>query len=274
MEGAKSIEITEDVRRSKEYACFMERIGWKVVGGVFVRNFGPVAIAKFQRPKFLSDWDRIDNILKKERVFMCKVEPTDRAQCLVLSAQGFKQDNWPLLGTKTLRVDLRPSENEVYKSFKKDCRYVLRKIQDTKYKIQKNNFGDFYEIWKESGKRKGLWVPNRKDYTALVECFGKKCFIITVGGLAGALVLIHKNTAFYFYAGATGEGNKLNLPYLSVWEAMKESRRRGCRVWDFEGIYDPRFPNKGWVGFSRFKKSFGGVEIEFPGCFTKWRWPF
>jgi peptidoglycan pentaglycine glycine transferase (the first glycine) len=66
----------------------------------------------------------------------------------------------------------------------------------------------------------------------------------------------------------------LNLPYFIVWEAMKEAKKRGCKIWDFEGIYDARWPNKSWLGFSHFKKSFGGEEIEFPGSFEKWRWPF
>ena len=34
---------------------------------------------------------------------------------------------------------------------------------------------------------------------------------------------------------------------------------RGLKIFDFEGIYDQRFPklNKGWIGFSNFKKGFG-----------------
>jgi lipid II:glycine glycyltransferase (peptidoglycan interpeptide bridge formation enzyme) len=51
---------------------------------------------------------------------------------------------------------------------------------------------------------------------------------------------------------------------------MQEAKKRKCKLWDFEGIYDERFPNKDWLGFSHFKKSFGGSEILFPGSVTKW----
>src|SRR3989344_254659 len=104
-------------------------------------------------------------------------------------------------------------------------------------------------------------------FRALIECFGKKCFCVVVGEEAGAVILTHKKTAYYYYAGSS---TKSDLPYLAVWEAMKEAKRRGCTTWDFEGIYDARWPNKGWKGFSHFKKSFGGREVEFPGCFTRW----
>ena len=204
---------------------------------------------------------------------MCKIEP-ESGRVEEYKKYGYRLSGWPLLGTKTLRIDLRPSEEKIFDSFKKDARYVLRKMDGRRWKIEKNNFNNFYGIWKKSAKRKSLWIPKEREYKSLIETFGKNVFCQSAEDLAGALVLVHKKTAFYYYAGSTAEGTKSNLPYLIVWEAMKEAKKRGCRLWDFEGIYDARWPNKGWQGFSHFKKSFGGKEIEFPGSHEKWRWPF
>ncbi|HJZ05310.1 hypothetical protein A2634_00860 [Candidatus Amesbacteria bacterium RIFCSPHIGHO2_01_FULL_48_32] len=270
MEDLADIEV-EDVRQSIEYGRYIEKIGWRVESGIFLRKLGPVTIAKIQRRDLPPGWEKI---LKRNRVVMCKYEP-------LRTPVGWRQDNWPLLGTKTLRVDLRPSEEKIFNSFKKDCRYIVRKLQDTTrlpdgqgYKIQTDDFEGFYEIWRKSAKRKHLWIPGKKEFDFLVDSFGEKCFCATINGEAGAVILTHEKTAFYYYAGATEEGNRMNLPYLVVWEAMKEAKRRGMKVWDFEGIYDSRWPNKGWLGFSHFKKSFGGVEVEYPGCFTRWQVPF
>jgi hypothetical protein len=272
VEDIKNFEIAEDLRQSPEYGRYMKHLGWRVeklgTEQIFVRKLGPVAIAKLQRNKNVPDQVQLNEVLKKYKVMMCKVEP------LVGKQLGYPVSSWPLLGTKTLRVNLRPSEDEIFRSFKKDCRYILRKLQITNYKLQKNQFDEFYEIWKASAKRKKLWIPPVKDYWALVKAFGDKCFCMTIENQAGALVITHKKTAFYYYAGATGDGTRLDYPYLLVWEAMKEAKKRGCVVWDFEGIFDKRWPNKGWVGFSHFKKSFGGSEWEFTGSFEKWRWPF
>ena len=264
----------EDLRQSPEYKKYMESIGWRVVGPVFIRRLGPVSIAKIQRVELPLDWGKINKVLRENRVFMCKLEPINRITNNELRIRGFRQDNWPLLGSKTLRVDLKPSEEKILASFMKDCRYVLRKIEDRKLKIEKNDFEKFYEIWKSSARRKNLWIPKKKEYDSLIKCFGKKAFCVCLEDPAGAVVLTHKKIAYYYYAGATKKGNELNLPYLVAWEVMKEAKERGCVVWDWEGIYDARWPNKGWVGFSHFKKSFGGKEIEFPGSFTRWRWPF
>lgn len=258
----ENIEEIEDLRQSPEYKKYMERIGWKVVSGVFIRKLGPISIAKIQRTELPKN---LDKILDDNHVMMCKYEPN------IGTLTNFKQDNWPLLATKTLRVDLRLSETEIMNNFKKDARYTLRKHQETNHKIQTDDFDGFYEIWKKSARRKDLWIPSKKDYLALVECFGEKCFCVTINDAAGAVILTHKNVAYYYYAGSVV---KSDLPYLVVWEAMKMAKKMGCEIWDFEGVYDKRWPNKGWVGFSHFKKNFGGEEVEFPGCFTRWMWPY
>jgi hypothetical protein len=276
MENIKNFEIIEDLRQSHEYGKYMESIGWRVITipnskfQIFIRKIGPVGIAKLQRIKGVIPLGNIEKILIENNVMMIKIEPLGDMIPL-----GYRLSGWPLLGTKTLRVDLRPSEEEIFNSFKKDCRYCIRQAQRLKgSKAQGNNFDLFYEIWKMSAKRKNLWIPKEKEYKSLVSAFGKNIYCLTVENLAGALVLVYKKTAFYYFAGSATEGTRMNLPYLVVWEAMREAKKRGCMVWDFEGIFDPRWPNKGWQGFSHFKKSFGGKDIEFPGSFEKWRWPF
>lgn len=278
------VKVDEDLRQAPEYGRFMEKIGWKVaelsvVGGkllVFIRKIGPVSIAKIQRPKVELNPNILEELLRKNRVFMCKYEPTfaKATKGAVLLKMGFKQDNWPLLATKTLQVDLTPSEEKILNGFNKDARYCIRRVQDTGYKVQRNEFDNFYKIWSKANKIKRLWTPNKKEVFALVGSFGTNCFCVTINDLGGCLVLMHQKTAYYFYSGTLPEGKKYDLPYAVVWEAMRIAKKQRMETWDFEGIFDSRWPNPKWKGFSHFKKSFGGTEIEYPGCFTKWRWPF
>lgn len=280
MESSQNVEIARDVRQSDEYGKYMERIGWKVIKiqdiQIFVKGLGPVAVAKIQRVDLPLAWDRIEKALRKNRVMMCILEPNFLVS---VGLPGFGLNKWPYLPTKTLRIGLRSTEDKIFAQFTKRTRYTLRKLSNYDLGVSINDYDEFYEIWKNSAKRKNLWISSKKDFLTLVESFGKKCFCATLrrqgyGGQAGALILIHDKTAYYYYAGATKEGNTLNLPYWVVWEAMKEAKKRGVEVWDFEGIYDERWPTKSWMGFSQFKKSFGGVEIEYPGSFVKWRWPW
>lgn len=278
METSTNKEIT-DLRQSPEYGAYMEQIGWKTVKvkkGVqsfqfFVRPIGPLSLAKIQRVSLPIPHEKILEVLKSYKAFSCKLEPLypDKSY---LSRIGFQQDNWPLLGTKTIWVDLQPAVSLIYSRFKKDARYCLRKLGNVPYTL--NDYPLFYSLLKESAQRKRLWIPPEKDYYALIKSFGNNCFCLTVHNYAGCLVLIHRNTAYYYFAAATREGSKKNFPYAVVWEAMKEAKRRKCTRWDFEGIYDSRWPNPPWKGFTHFKKNFGGEEVSYPGSFTRWIWPF
>jgi lipid II:glycine glycyltransferase (peptidoglycan interpeptide bridge formation enzyme) len=93
--------------------------------------------------------------------------------------------------------------------------------------------------------------------------------------LGGILLVYSDSVGYYMYACSTKEGKKLFAPTILAWEAIKVARKRGMKTFDFEGIYDERYPLKSWLGFSRFKKSFGGKIIEFPNTYIKTRfWSF
>lgn len=236
-----------DLRQSGAYAQYLTSLGWKIDSGIYIRPlwiFG--AAAKVMRGKLPVNWKKI---CRKHRVWFLQVT------------------NSP---TKTLRVDLTPSLKTIFGQFKKDCRYVLRQVLSIKYQVLSNDFENFYKIWQKSAKRKSLWIPSYNEYQNLLKAFDKNCFCITINNQAGAVILIHDGVAYYYYAGATTDGVKQNLPYLVVWKCIQEAKKRKCKLWDFEGIYDKRHPNKDWLGFSHFKKSFGGTEILFPGSYIKW----
>jgi lipid II:glycine glycyltransferase (peptidoglycan interpeptide bridge formation enzyme) len=281
MENSQNTEIAEDLRQAEVYGKHMEDIGWKTVKiqgprseiQVFIRKLGPVGIAKIQRVNLPLPWENVNEVLTKEKVMMCVAEPLS-GDVKELLKHGFRVNKEPMIGSKTSRISLKPEEEVILNSFKKDARYEIRKCKMKNVQCKIDDFKLFYEIWKKSAKRKKLWIPSENDYYSLIERFGKDAFCVTADSDAGAVVLINKKTAFYYYAGGTSEGTKLNLPYLVVWTAMIEAKYRGCFVWDFEGIYDPRWPNKSWSGFTHFKKSFNGTEIDFPGSFIKWQWPF
>jgi len=260
-----------DIRQSAPYAKYIQSIGWQVVSidntQVFIRSLGLLgAIAKIQRVNLPLPWPKIHPVLKKYRVWMTKLEPLNSRPL----PKKFHPDKWPLLATKTQRIDLTPSLSTIKNRFKKDARYSLRRSQRLAPKVQKNNFGGFYELWKKANGVKRLWTPPQKNFDSLIKCFETNCFCITADNLAGAVVLISDHTAYYCYAAALPEAKRKSLPYLVIWECLKEAKKRGCQIWDWEGIYDARWPNKNWQGFTHFKKSFGGFEVSFPGSFTRW----
>lgn len=280
-----------DLRQSGEYAKWMETMGWRAVplGNkkdqtvfAYLKKIPLLgSVMKILRPTGSLPLEKIKEVARIERSIFVKIEPdiVEENKKLLndLSKHGYSEDRWSLICTKTLRVDLKPSEKTIFEQFKKDCRYEIRKAEKMNLRIEFGNFDCFYNLIKRTNKIKGLWTFPLDQFKDLVACFKKDVFVLNCfdnrGELvAGCLVLISDRAAYYFLAGSLPRGKELYAQYLVVWEGMKKAKKAGCHTWDFEGLEDERIPStKKWIGFSHFKRSFGGSEVEFPGSFTWYR---
>lgn len=279
---------SDDIRQSPEYAAYMQKIGWlveKVTTGsqttnVFIKKL-PLAgsVIKIQRPDPPIPFDEIELLAQQYRALFVKIEPNQTADSRQLTADSYAMDTWPLLPTKTIVIDLEKTEDELLNSFDKTTRYQLRQAQKNNLHlsiIQNNSesisdIRKFSQLWHKNAKERGFWTPFEKQLILLWQSFGPKAFLVTASNndqqqLAGALILVHDQTAYYLHAFSTPTGRKQSAPTMVVWEVMKLAKDKNCRFFDFEGIYDPRYHKytRKWLGFTRFKQGFGGQERIFP----------
>ncbi len=264
----------KDIRQSKEYANYLDRLGWQIekIDGVycFVRKIPLLGyFIKIQRPEKISE-KIITALEQKYHPFQIILEPNGKTQEAGIKNQGFKQSKSPYLPSKTLECDLTKSEKELFQALKKDCRYALSKTKDLKLKTE-NNLTLFRDLWKHSVPF-NRFVPSPRDLLTLKKSFGKKAlFLIEEHQNAGAIFLIGNSTAYYWQAFTNKKGRKNYSQYKIVWQGILWAKKHSAKIFDFEGIYDERFPNKHWLGFTHFKKSFGGLEVVYPGALVKKR---
>ena len=260
-----------DLRQSDSYADYIKSLGWKVIKtsdgvNVFIKKLPVIgSLVKIQRPRTIN-LKEIEEIAKRERALFIKIEPE-----VSLELEDFKKDNWPLLPTKTIRIDL--SNNSV----DKDTRYCIKKAEENGL-ITEESFDveQFYEILKASMKI-GKWeIPIKINVTNLFRAFNNAKIIFAKKDgeiVSGAMLIFHENIAHFMYAGNNILGRKYFGAYKVLWECIKISKLKGCKFLDLEGVYDERYPklNKKWVGFTKFKEGFGGTNIYYPGSFIKYR---
>ncbi len=256
-----------DLRQAPEYAQWMRSIGWQVENKMFIKKLPlvPWPFIKIQRQKPPIDLAAA----KKYRAIQIKIEPAwgDETDYQKL---GFKPDKAPMLPSKTIWLDLRKSAKQLLKEMHYKTRYNLRKFSveisiRRGDKLTNQQPKKFYLIYKQNCKKQRFWGLNFNQLKSWFNCFKKKAYLLLTpeGGL---IIVIHDNVAYYSHNAATQEGRKKFIPTLLTWEAIKLAKKLGCRLFDFEGIDDKR-----WSGFTRFKKSFGGIEVEYRGSFSKWR---
>lgn len=261
-----------DLRQTNKYVKFMENIGWVVerVNNVnyFVRPF-PIygSFMKVQRPKEI-DVDQIRDIQKKYKVLHTIIEPLTMNHKSLLISHGFKQST-PYLPSKTLHIDLAKTEDALLKEMHQKTRYNIKLAQKKDIKIIESKDIDlFVKFWKDQKFNRRFF--GTKDITELYKVFGKDSHLLLAykdNELVSGVFSVHAHKqAYYMYAASSQKGKELYGPTLLVWEQIRLAKKKGCKIFDFEGIYDERFPLKDWKGFSRFKKGFGGKEVEYPGA--------
>lgn len=264
-----------DLRQSKEFTQYMKLSGWiaEKVDDCFVylRKLPllPPLIMKVQYPAQPIPFAKIEKLAQKYKPLQIQIQP-------LRMEPGFEKYGYKLSGggghvTKTLQIDLTQSENKILFQMKKDARYGIRKAEKQTLQITKaNDLEKFHQAWKKSVSWQ-RYVPSLKALGRLKKAFAEKAVFLLAPSLGGTVILMTDSAAYYYYAFTSKNGRKKFAQYLLVWEAIRLAKKQGCKIFDFEGIYDKRFPIKSWKGFSHFKKSFGGKEIKYPGVFTKSR---
>lgn len=275
-----------DLRQSPKYAKYMEGIGWRVekINGVFayIRKIPIVGnVIKIQRPEKIEK-NKVRNLVQKYRPFQIFIEPINQDQVSSVKRLGFKASKSYFVPSKTIHIDLTKSENLLLKEMHYKTRYNIKKINHQLLTINySSDIKSFADFWQKCAlKQRGMFLSQKNEIIKIFDAFAKNAQIVFVQKridkeiLAGILLLHSNKTSYYMYAAASDEGKKHFAPTIAAWEAIRLSKKTGSKVFDFEGIYDERFPLKSWLGFTRFKKSFGGHEVEYPGAFVKTSLPF
>lgn len=287
-----------DLRQTLEYAKYMESIGWIVerIDGVnyFIRKFPLIgSFIKIQRPGKV-DFNQINKIAKRHKAFQVIIEPKDLTYNRQLITHNFRQSRTPFIPAKTIHIDLTKSEGKLLKEMHHKTRYNIKKAYNLHLATyHSKDIESFANFWQECArKQRNMFLSQKKEIIELYKSFANNAHLILVKLqnspekkelrhsrskrnelLSGILMIRTKDIAYYMYAASSEKGKKLFAPTLNTWKAIKLAKKLKCKIFDFEGIYDDRFPLKSWKGFTRFKKSFGGREVEYPGAFSKFRLP-
>src|SRR4030042_1622443 len=120
-----------DIRQSVHYANYLKRVGWRgervAEINYFIKKFPLIgSVLKVQRPGEIKI-DTIRKLSRKYRVFQIIVEPKTELDAQFLSSVGFKLSKNPYLPTKTLQIDLTQSKEAIFRHFKKDARYSIKR---------------------------------------------------------------------------------------------------------------------------------------------------
>ena len=273
-----------DIRQSVHYANYLKREGWTVERiaeiNYFIKKIPLIgSVLKVQRPQELRI-DTIRRLARKYHVFQIIIEPKTQLDADFLKSIGFRLTK-PFLPTKSLQIDLTKSKGYIFRNFKKDVRAAIKRGGNLTIKEYStpDEIKKFREEWQNSVNFK-RFVPGYKALINLRRSFpdNNSLFLAShniSSRIIGGVIFTRSShdICYYWQAFTNPEGRSSLSQYSLLYHGILWAKKMGCRIFDFEGIYDERFPDKSWLGFTDFKKSFGGYEVPYPGCYTQFRFP-
>lgn len=187
---------------------------------------------------------------------------------------GFRDAPTHLHPEVTWELNILPSEDDLFAGMRKTTRYLIRQAQKNKNIeiLQSKNINDtdlFYRLHRETVDRHHF-VPFSLDYMKrefesfqvhdeIAIFFGKYCGEL----VASAIIIFWQEGAFYHHGATSLRYSKIPVSYLLQWEAIREAKRRGCRVYNFWGIAPDQNKHHPWAGLTLFKTGFGGYKKEY-----------
>lgn len=175
----------------------------------------------------------------------------------------------------TWKLDITPSEEELLGGMRKTTRYLIRQAQkNPEIEIVKSDKIEDVELYQKLNEK----VSKYQRFTPFSFDFVKNEFKIFTADnqallffgkykgevISSALIIFWQGIGFYHQAALDPDYHKIPIAYLLQWEAIKEAKKRDCKLYDFWGYVDPKKePRHPWAGPTLFKMGFGGKAYQY-----------
>lgn len=178
------------------------------------------------------------------------------------------QDSWYL--------DIAPSPEEILSAMHPKTRYNIKLAERKGVTVRTagaiDDFELFWKLVETTSKRDRIKSHSRSYYREMYRILGQsdfmKMFLAEYEGqvIAANLVVFFGDTATYLHGASGDEHREVMAPYLLQWQQIQAAAKAGLKWYDFGGIAPADAnPSHRWAGITRFKKGFGGLEINYVG---------
>ena len=280
--------------QSKYWANFKKKYGWKIHKVDKVRVFEkklPFGKSFFYIPEVSSAQHsmfgikellkKIKPLAKKRKAVFLRIEPLEEDKRVknIFKRSGLRRAFEEIQPRFRQWIHLDKPEDKILKEMKSKGRYNIRLAARKGVKIIKSDSPKdieiFYRLYQETAMREGFPPRPKKYFINLFhELFAKRngmFFIAMYQGkpISALFVTFYGKIASYLYGGSSARDRNVMAPYLAHWEAIKEAKNRGMKVYDMLAIAPREDQKHKHYGLRRFKKQFGGRQVNLVGGWDK-----
>lgn len=175
----------------------------------------------------------------------------------------------------TWMVDLRPSEEEILRGFNSSNRNLHRNIHKKGVTFEASqdpaDIRVLLRYLNQTAQRVGF-NRQKDDYLtqaaqSLLPTGAANLYLIRLDGdpVGAAFVYDSEDTRTYAHASVDFAHRRLSANNPLVSRMILDAKAKGLSRFDMFGIAPEGQPDHEWAGFTKFKKSFGGYPVTYPG---------
>ncbi|TAL50026.1 peptidoglycan bridge formation glycyltransferase FemA/FemB family protein [Patescibacteria group bacterium] len=174
-------------------------------------------------------------------------------------------------------TDVSMEEEDLLAAMHSKTRYNIRVAQKhgVKVQIESSDFESVWSLFEQTSSRGAFRLHGRTYYHRMLESLRTKtcrAFLATAYQenhlLAANIMVDFGDTRTYLHGASSNQYRNFMGPYLLHWELMRDAKERGFQFYDWWGVAPQNAPeDHPWVGISRFKRGFSGVEYASPGTY-------
>jgi lipid II:glycine glycyltransferase (peptidoglycan interpeptide bridge formation enzyme) len=269
-------------------AALVVRIKAKRGTFLFVPH-GPILIQNSKWNKSVANDGKIQNYNKKVKIlinYLKDIANEERCSFIRISSLlerseknwqmfrdlGFRKAPIHMHAESTLLLDITKSEEELLANMRKTTRYLIKRMGKEGVEINTENppLGDaFLKLQEKVAERKHFIVFSKKQIKNEIKIFNTdaqlEIFNAAYNGkvIASALIIFYGYRAFYYQSASYTKNKNISAPYLLVWRAIQEAKKRNCKLFDFYGASPADKPNHPWAGPTLFKLGFGSERVNY-----------
>ena len=230
---------------------------------VLIRPYRGLAVAYAMRAPILSGSPAADRplldaavrVARSRRAAFLRFEPDvleddPGADSVIaqLRAARFKTSDRTLQPRSSIRVDLTPTEDELFAGFSKGHRADIRRAERDGVTIRVGtpdaDADVLHDMLVATSQRKSFGFHSAGYYQRLLEAFGDaaRVQVAELDGwpIAASIVLAWGRHGTYLAAGSNPVGLEHRAAHLLQWHAIRWAKGRGAVTWDLWGIADAR----------------------------------
>lgn len=206
-----------------------------------------------------------------------RLEPAQKVDLPAAVKNIQPENNWLL--------DLESTEEQILIGMKPKTRYNINLASRKGVTVREGTQSDLLIVWQlllETANKNDFRLHSQSYYYEMWRVLYPKYLKILIAEypasakasageqgqpLAGMILTLFGSTATYLHGGSSPKMKEAMAPYLLHWEAIKIVKFLGLKYYDFGGIAPQHEQNHSWAGITRFKKSFGGFVVQYPGAY-------